>query len=48
MSVTRGVGQVVLERAVAVVAVKEAEVSLAARKIHDYSVVRQRESPQED
>ena len=45
---TRGVGQVVLERAVAVVAVKEAEVSLAARKIHDYSVVRQRESPQED
>ena len=31
VSVTRGVGQVVLERAVAVVAVEEAEVGLAAR-----------------
>ena len=37
VSVTRGVGQVVLDRAVAVVAVEEAEVGLAARKIHNYS-----------
>ena len=35
VSVTRGVGQVVLDRAVAVVAVEEAEVRLAARKIHN-------------
>ena len=38
VSVTLGVGQVVLERAVAVVAVEEAEIGLAAREIHNYSV----------
>ena len=42
MSVAGGVGQVILEGAVTVVSVEEAEVGLAAREIHGLCSARKR------